>query len=235
MKQLSAKHATIEFIMQTSLLANIFVSLFYTLPWRTLHSVTFARYYHFLICELKNNCSIDSYRIVLIIILQERRALLFCQQDRALLCRECDIPIHKTNEHTQKHSRFLLTGVKLSASSYAHQTSSSSSVSVSKTTAGSTKNAKSESIGASSVNDPYYFMPNSTVKTSDSTSNHFSVEIESHCTNQEGSVCTSSISEYLMETLPGWHVEDFLDPSSSSPYGLCKVFHYFWFFIFFHF
>ncbi|KAL2485723.1 B-box zinc finger protein 20 [Abeliophyllum distichum] len=27
---------------------------------------------------------------------------------------------------------------------------------------------------------------------------------------------TSSISEYLIDTLPGWHVEDFLD-SSSSP------------------
>lgn len=36
------------------------------------------------------------------------------------------------------------------------------------------------------------------------------------------SVSTSSISEYLMETLPGWHVEDFLDPSC-SPHGFCKV------------
>ncbi|XP_074362722.1 uncharacterized protein LOC141702999 isoform X2 [Apium graveolens] len=32
------------------------------------------------------------------------------------------------------------------------------------------------------------------------------------------SVSTSSISEYLMETLPGWHVDEFLDPSSQ--YGL---------------
>ncbi|CAF2146150.1 unnamed protein product [Brassica napus] len=40
----------------------------------------------------------------------ERRALLFCQEDRAILCRECDIPIHQANEHTKKHNRFLLTG-----------------------------------------------------------------------------------------------------------------------------
>ncbi|KAF2322828.1 hypothetical protein GH714_031190 [Hevea brasiliensis] len=40
-------------------------------------------------------------------ICQERRALLFCQEDRAVLCRECDIPIHKANEHTKKHNRML--------------------------------------------------------------------------------------------------------------------------------
>ncbi|KAL3515120.1 hypothetical protein ACH5RR_022022 [Cinchona calisaya] len=144
-------------------------------------------------------------------ICQEKRALLFCQQDRALLCRECDVPIHKANEHTQKHNRFLLTGVKLSASSSEHRTSSSSSR--------VTNATKSGSKDASSINDPYDLRPNSTVKTSESTSNNFSFEIESsYCTNQEaGSVYTSSISEYLMETLPGWHVEDFLDPSC-SPY-----------------
>ncbi|KAH9611627.1 hypothetical protein KSS87_010321 [Heliosperma pusillum] len=50
-------------------------------------------------------------------ICQEKRAFLFCKEDRAILCRECDIQIHKTNEHTQSHHRFLLTGVKISASS----------------------------------------------------------------------------------------------------------------------
>ncbi|KAL2538278.1 putative salt tolerance-like protein [Forsythia ovata] len=43
-------------------------------------------------------------------ICQERRALLFCQQDRAILCKECDESIHSANEHTSKHNRFLLTG-----------------------------------------------------------------------------------------------------------------------------
>lgn len=32
---------------------------------------------------------------------------------------------------------------------------------------------------------------------------------------------TSSISEYLIETLPGWHVEEFLD-STYDPFGFCK-------------
>lgn len=39
---------------------------------------------------------------------------MFCQQDRAVLCKDCDIPIHAANEHTRKHSRFLLTRVELS-------------------------------------------------------------------------------------------------------------------------
>ncbi|GFP91014.1 B-box zinc finger protein 20 [Phtheirospermum japonicum] len=62
-------------------------------------------------------------------IYQERQVLLFCQEDRALLCRECDVPTHKANKLTKKHNRFLLTGVKLStaASSYQAGTSSSGS------------------------------------------------------------------------------------------------------------
>ncbi|KAI3693627.1 hypothetical protein L1987_76575 [Smallanthus sonchifolius] len=47
-------------------------------------------------------------------ICQEEKALLFCQQDRAILCRGCDVAIHKVNEHTMNHCRFILTGVKLS-------------------------------------------------------------------------------------------------------------------------
>nr|GMD99295.1 B-box zinc finger protein 21-like [Ipomoea batatas] len=37
-------------------------------------------------------------------ICQERKAFLFCQQDRAILCRGCDVGIHKANEQTQKHN-----------------------------------------------------------------------------------------------------------------------------------
>ncbi|KAJ6352160.1 hypothetical protein OIU76_001384 [Salix suchowensis] len=59
-------------------------------------------------------------------ICQDKRAFLFCQQDRAILCRDCDGPIHTANEHTQKHNRFLLTGAKLSATSSVYMSSSSS-------------------------------------------------------------------------------------------------------------
>ncbi|CAN0925413.1 B-box zinc finger protein 22 [Linum grandiflorum] len=38
--------------------------------------------------------------------------LFFCLEDRALLCRKCDVAIHTANEHVSVHQRFLLTGVK---------------------------------------------------------------------------------------------------------------------------
>lgn len=133
-------------------------------------------------------------------ICQERRAFLFCKEDRAILCRECDIPIHKANEHTQKHTRFLLTGVKLSASlscydDSSHQTPSSSN---------SNCSIEIESTKGSGV---------SIDQKSGSLYNHSNCSVS----QEEGaSMEARSISEYLMETLPGWHVDEFLDP-----YGFC--------------
>ncbi|KAJ1272052.1 hypothetical protein BS78_06G173900 [Paspalum vaginatum] len=50
-------------------------------------------------------------------ICQERRGFLFCKEDRAILCRECDAPVHSASEMTRRHNRFLLTGVRLSSAS----------------------------------------------------------------------------------------------------------------------
>ncbi|KAK9286198.1 hypothetical protein L1049_014582 [Liquidambar formosana] len=104
-------------------------------------------------------------------ICQEKLAFLFCQEDRAILCRECDLSIHMANEHTQKHNSF-------------HR------------------------------NYPTPIPP-STEKTLPSTTVH------DHQNSDVSSILTSSISEYLMETLPGWRVDDFLDPSHTSN-GFCK-------------
>ena len=40
---------------------------------------------------------------------------MFCKEDRAILCRECDAPVHSASDMTRRHSRFLLTGVRLSS------------------------------------------------------------------------------------------------------------------------
>ncbi|KAF0893989.1 hypothetical protein E2562_033777 [Oryza meyeriana var. granulata] len=48
-------------------------------------------------------------------ICQEKRGFLFCKEDRAILCRGCDVAVHTTSELTRRHSRFLLTGVRLSS------------------------------------------------------------------------------------------------------------------------
>ncbi|KAF4375454.1 hypothetical protein F8388_024113 [Cannabis sativa] len=159
-------------------------------------------------------------------ICQERRAFLFCQEDRAILCRECDIPIHKANEHTQKHHRFLLTGAKLSplsSSSSSITTTTSSEAAINRSsvtplfsttttkrlkTVISNNNNNNEISSCSSIDEMTQFPYNSTTNNNNNNNNN---SHESGC-----SYLTSSISEYLMETLPGWHVEDFLDPSSSS-------------------
>ncbi|CDP07444.1 unnamed protein product [Coffea canephora] len=146
-------------------------------------------------------------------ICQERRAFLFCQQDRAILCRECDIPIHKANEHTEKHNRFLLTGVKLSANSALYAPSEAAA-------------AISASTSLTNVSDAVpTFNPQSTVinkpkGTTTTTTTAMNGQTMNGLDTNNSSTPTSSIAEYLIEMLPGWHVEDFLD--SSSPFGFCK-------------
>ncbi|CAN4096951.1 unnamed protein product [Withania somnifera] len=46
-------------------------------------------------------------------ICQETVGCFFCLEDRALLCRKCDISIHTANAYVSAHQRFLLTGVKV--------------------------------------------------------------------------------------------------------------------------
>lgn len=44
-------------------------------------------------------------------ICQEERAVLFCTEDRAVICRQCDLMIHTANEFTAKHHRYILSNV----------------------------------------------------------------------------------------------------------------------------
>lgn len=50
-------------------------------------------------------------------ICQERSSSFFCIEDRALLCRECDVSIHSANALAAKHRRFLLTGIRVGINS----------------------------------------------------------------------------------------------------------------------
>jgi hypothetical protein len=146
---------------------------------------------------------------------------LFCKEDRAILCRDCDIPIHTANEHTQKHNRFLLTGVKLSATSTPYTSSSSAADAASINVCEPVPDHKSQPvIKNSAAASLAVSQPSLPAKNSASTTTPAAI------TDKGGEKLpmdqTSSISEYLMETLPGWHVEDFLD-STYDPFGFCKV------------
>ncbi|XP_021889250.1 B-box zinc finger protein 20-like isoform X1 [Carica papaya] len=149
-------------------------------------------------------------------ICQERRALLFCKEDRAILCRECDLPIHQANEHTQKHNRFLLTGVKLSASSSSSSSSLNPSSSCSNRSAATMgaefNNFQSPMKRAQSTSSPCELFSSPSMAVA---ATNYTVHDYNKVMSDGGSIPTSSISEYLMETLPGWRVEDLLDPSAA--------------------
>lgn len=49
--------------------------------------------------------------------MQEKAAFIFCVEDRALFCRDCDEPIHSANTRAANHQRFLATGIRVALSS----------------------------------------------------------------------------------------------------------------------
>ncbi|KAK4779057.1 hypothetical protein SAY86_006585 [Trapa natans] len=146
---------------------------------------------------------------------QDKRAFLFCHQDRATLCRDCDVSIHKANEDTQKHIRFLLTGVKLSAASTLYTSEAKPRLA----SVGSHK-VPDFKIEASSVNKPPVLASISSAETPTYKEGSCNSSLSAAAANPVNGV-TRSISEYLIEMLPGWHFEDFLNSCTSS-FGFCK-------------
>ncbi|KAF3579050.1 hypothetical protein DY000_02034983 [Brassica cretica] len=47
----------------------------------------------------------------------EKAAFIFCVEDRALLCRDCDEATHAPNTRSANHQRFLATGIRVALSS----------------------------------------------------------------------------------------------------------------------
>ncbi|KAL6504723.1 hypothetical protein OROHE_023481 [Orobanche hederae] len=162
-------------------------------------------------------------------ICQARRAFLFCQQDRAVLCRECDVSIHKASEHTQKHTRFLLTGIKLSATSSFYSSSAShqslSNVNPSDAVPYMKQPEESKSTKPACLNAPTGKHSAAKGRTTNRSTTVMAPERSNDVQLMNGgAISASSISEYL-EMLPGWHVEDFLRDCSSahpSPYGFSQ-------------
>ncbi|KAK0575973.1 hypothetical protein LWI29_009798 [Acer saccharum] len=156
---------------------------------------------------------------------QVKRAFLFCQQDRAILCRDCDAPIHSANEHTQKHNRFLLTGVKLSATSTPYTSSATNNNNCSDSVPDSKSHHQQQQVNKHvsvvpppvTNSNPYAVPKISNTNTNIINNNNNNLVVG----ESGGGGSTSSISEYLIEMLPGWHVEDLLD-YPSDPSGFSK-------------
>lgn len=50
-------------------------------------------------------------------ICQEKTAFIFCVEDRALFCKDCDEPIHSAGSIAANHQRFLATGIRVGLTS----------------------------------------------------------------------------------------------------------------------
>ncbi|QCE09117.1 B-box zinc finger protein 24-like [Vigna unguiculata] len=50
-------------------------------------------------------------------ICQDKPAFIFCVEDRALFCQDCDEPIHSAGSLSANHQRFLATGIRVASSS----------------------------------------------------------------------------------------------------------------------
>lgn len=61
-----------------------------------------------------------------LIILQERNGFFFCLEDRAILCRQCDVSIHMASPFLSSHQRFLIGGIKVALESSADNNSRTS-------------------------------------------------------------------------------------------------------------
>ncbi|KAL8030620.1 hypothetical protein ABFX02_14G297200 [Erythranthe guttata] len=57
-------------------------------------------------------------------ICQKKVAFVFCVEDRALFCKDCDKLIHSANSLTAKHQRYLATGIRVALSSSCNDESS---------------------------------------------------------------------------------------------------------------
>ncbi|XP_078162145.1 B-box zinc finger protein 20-like [Carex rostrata] len=138
---------------------------------------------------------------------QEKRGYIFCQEDRAILCKECDEPIHSSNDLTKKHNRFLLVGARLSVQPL------SSSI--------------SDSTSSEDQPDEPLVTKNENMKKLQNKNNQENAEATATATATALTTTVpattavasngSSISEYLTKECPGWHVEDlFIDDAAAA-------------------
>ncbi|XP_020107577.1 B-box zinc finger protein 22-like [Ananas comosus] len=60
-------------------------------------------------------------------ICQEKAGYFFCLEDRALLCRNCDVSVHTASPYVSSHQRFLITGVRVALQHYLTNANNNSS------------------------------------------------------------------------------------------------------------
>lgn len=132
-------------------------------------------------------------------ICQEKTGYFFCLEDRALLCRQCDVSIHSLNNLVAAHQRFLVTGVKVG-------------LEPSNTISPSTKTSTQSS---DITNKKPQTLRNGPTEVSASLHQGVQKGIGGGGISRRGTV-----SEYFSDLLPLWRMDEFLNlPELDNGYG----------------
>ncbi|KAL3677356.1 hypothetical protein R1sor_027304 [Riccia sorocarpa] len=173
-------------------------------------------------------------------ICQEKSAYFFCLEDRALLCRDCDVSIHSATARSSTHQRFLVPGTRValealgSSSPSAQETSTTEELtrhplsSIINSTA--TNSSKSPSVSykqSSYAAAPSYSSPSSAksaVVTPSSKPVGMSNTSASHQSVSSGLAKRTSITEFLSDAIPNWRVDELLNiPELGEGYTLGDI------------
>ncbi|CAM6000894.1 unnamed protein product [Sphagnum balticum] len=184
-------------------------------------------------------------------ICQEKTGFFFCLQDRALLCRECDVSIHTANSLASNHKRFLVPGIRVAleamvgqqaepaaelvvpaeevaaaaeaVAQYTPSSRRSSTTTCDTRSPGTTANDFATTCRSSPVANPSEILPTPAPKSLQGAMVVAAVPAKSagmilqtpinnvHLQTGNSEVWKkSSITEFLIEAVPGWRVDELL-------------------------
>lgn len=173
-------------------------------------------------------------------ILQEKSAFFFCLEDRALLCRDCDVSIHSATALSSAHQRFLVPGTRVALEALSNSSPAPQETATSEELArhplssiiNGTATNSSKSPSVSYKQSSYYtptpsFTSPSSGKTSVITSNKsvgMSNTSASHQSVSSTQAKRTSITEFLSDAIPNWRVDELLNiPELGEGYSLGDI------------
>ncbi|CAK9200835.1 unnamed protein product [Sphagnum jensenii] len=149
-------------------------------------------------------------------ICQEKTGFFFCLQDRALLCRECDVSIHTANSLASNHKRFLVPGIRVALEAMVGQQAEPAAELV---VPAEEVAAAAEAVAQYTPSSRRSSTTTCDTRSPGTTANDFATTCRSsptpinnvHLQTGNSEVWKkSSITEFLIEAVPGWRVDELL-------------------------
>ncbi len=160
--------------------------------------------------------------------MQEKSGFFFCVDDRALLCRHCDLSIHSANSLSSNHKRFLIPGIQVALMA----------VTVHEVTEAAPQETPQYGLPSSKMRIPSKIDPVTSVKLSDNAQPPLSslpapesknqgsfvpkmgemmgASISTEAQRSPESLSKSSITEFLTDAASGWRVDELLNLADLS-------------------